>query len=101
LVKECKIKDRTILEEVKMLVIEVDHNKQAQCIAINTKSNSKIQKLAGIQKRIFNSCHADGHTLDGNMFNVIQLKPNSLVLQTELTLSVSKKMVKKTARDMT
>jgi hypothetical protein len=102
--RQCKIKDREveirkILEEAKTLATEVDHSKQVQCPPIT--QNSKIKKPTGTQKRIFNSCHADGPTPDGSMFSVIQLKLNSSALPTELTLSVSKKMVNKAARDMT
>ena len=90
---------RKILEEAKTLATEVDHSKQIKCNPIMSL-DSKMKKLAGIQKKIFNSCHADGPTPDGSMFSAIQLKLNSSVLLTELTLSVSKKRVNRTARDM-
>jgi hypothetical protein len=92
---------RKTSEEVKTLATEVDHSKQMQCNPIHSVNN-KVKKVTGTQKRIFNSCHADGPTPDGNMSNVIQLKLNSLVLQTELTLTVSKKKVnKESERGMT
>jgi hypothetical protein len=97
--RKCKIKDR-ILEEAKTQTTEVDHSIQAQC-PHKLAQNSNIKKLAGTHKRIFNSCHADGPTPDGSMSSVIQLKLNSSVLPTELTHSVSKKMVNMAARDMT
>jgi hypothetical protein len=58
-------------------------------------------KLRDTQRRIFSLCHADGLILVGNTSNAIHLKLIFSAVQTELTLSVSKKAKAKVAKDMT
>ena len=81
-----------------LIIPEADPRIKVDSTSQILNNNNQTTK-PGIQKKTCNLSHVDGLTPDGNMFNVILQKLNSLAAQTELTLSDSR--MAKERRDLT
>jgi hypothetical protein len=70
-----------------LIIPEADPRIKVDSTSQILNNNNQTTKPPGILKKTCNLSHADGLTLDGNMFNAILQKLNSSAAQTESTLS--------------